>query len=102
MFYLPTELATELGSTDENISSVCDSEFVGIFFTDGLPEGKRPSAFLSLVLPNSIANSVGKKNIYRWFYRQKLRAKKKVSRLKYTDGFIPSMIMWKTDGISRW
>ena len=28
-----------------------------------------------------------KKTIYRRFYRQKMRAKKKDSRLKYTDGF---------------
>jgi len=28
-----------------------------------------------------------KKTICRWFYRQNLRAKKKVSCLKYTDGF---------------
>jgi hypothetical protein len=36
-----------------------------------------------------------KKN-YRWFYRRKLHAKKK-SRLKYTDGFIPSVSVWNTD-----
>jgi hypothetical protein len=29
-----------------------------------------------------------KKTICRWFYRQNLRAKKKMSRLKYTDGFL--------------
>ena len=40
-----------------------------------------------------------KKNICWWFYRWKLRAKKKVSRLKYTDGFIPSVIVWLTDGV---
>jgi hypothetical protein len=26
---------------------------------------------------------------------------KKVSRLKYTDGFISTVIVWNTDGISR-
>jgi hypothetical protein len=26
---------------------------------------------------------------------------KKFSRLKYTDGFIPSVIVWNTDEISR-
>jgi hypothetical protein len=26
--------------------------------------------------------------------------KKNVSRLKYTDGFIPSVIVWNIDGIS--
>jgi hypothetical protein len=35
---------------------VCDYKFVGDFFTDGL----RPSAFLSLVIPHSVAISVGK------------------------------------------
>jgi hypothetical protein len=29
-----------------------------------------------------------KKTICRWFYRRNLRAKKKDSRLKYTDGFL--------------
>jgi hypothetical protein len=41
-------------------------------------------------MPHSVAKLVGKKNNYRWFYRRKLRTKKN-SRLKYTDGFIPSV-----------
>jgi len=83
--------------TDRNIPSVCDSAFVGKFFTDDIPKGKRPSAFLSSVIPNSVAKSVSKKNIFRWFYKQKLPAKKNVSHLKYTNGLIPSVIMWNTD-----
>jgi hypothetical protein len=60
--------------TDGNILLVCDLEFIGNFFTDE----KRSSAFLSSVIPNSIAKSVEKKNNCRWFYRQKLCAKKKI------------------------
>jgi hypothetical protein len=56
------------------------------------PTEKSSLGFLSSVIPNSIAISVGKKNICRWFYRQKLCAKKKISRLKYTDGLILSVI----------
>jgi hypothetical protein len=63
--------------TDENISSVCDSEFVGNFVTDDIPDRKCPLTFLSSVIPNSVAKSVSKKNNRQWFYRQKLHAKKK-------------------------
>ena len=83
--------------TDRNIPSVCDSAFVGKFFTDDIPKGKRPSAFLSSVIPNFVVKSVSKKNIFRWFYKWKLPAKKNVSHLKYTNGLIPSVIMWNTD-----
>jgi hypothetical protein len=40
---------------------------------------------------NSLLKEEGwknKKTICRWFYRRNLRAKKKDSRLKYTDGFV--------------
>jgi len=67
--------------TNENISSVCDSFFIGNFITDDITDGNSPSAFLSSV----------KKKHWRWFYRRKLHSKKKSSRLKYTDGFIPSV-----------
>ena len=78
--------------TDGNIPSVCDLEFVGNFFTDKITDRKRPSAFLLLVIPNSIAKSIGTKKNFRWFYKRKLRAKKN-SRLKYTDRYIPSVIV---------
>ena len=61
--------------TDENILSVCDSAFVGNFFTDDIPDRKRLSAFLSSVISHSVAKSVGRKNICRWFYRRKLHQK---------------------------
>jgi len=48
--------------TDETIMLVCDSEFVGNVFTDDIPDRNRSSAFLSSVIPNSVAISVGKKS----------------------------------------
>jgi hypothetical protein len=47
--------------TDENISSVCDSLFIGNFITDDITDGNSPSAFLSSVIPHSIAKAVCKK-----------------------------------------
>ena len=41
--------------TDKNIPLFYDSEFVVNFFTNEIPDGKRPSAFLSLLIPNFIA-----------------------------------------------
>jgi hypothetical protein len=73
--------------TNENISSVCDSFFIGNFITDDITDGNSPSAFLSSV----------KKKHWRWFYRRKLHSKKKSSRLKYTDGFIPSVSVCNID-----
>jgi hypothetical protein len=40
---------------------VSDLAFVGNFFTDDIPDGKCPSAFLSSVIPNFVAKAVGKK-----------------------------------------
>jgi hypothetical protein len=61
--------------TDGNIPSVCDLEFVGNFFTDE----KRSSAFLSSVIPNSIAKSVGKKKtIADGFTDENCAPKKKI------------------------
>jgi hypothetical protein len=45
--------------TDENISSICDYQFVGEFFTDVFTDGICPSAFLSSVIPHSVTISVG-------------------------------------------
>jgi hypothetical protein len=62
--------------TDGNILLVCDLEFIGNFFTDE----KRSSAFLSSVIPNSIAKSVGKKKkkkIADGFTGEKFSPKKK-------------------------
>ena len=87
--------------TDGNIPSVCDSVFVGFFLPPASPtENVRRLSFHRYYLIPLLNHSVKKINICQWFYRQKLRAKKKVSRLKYTDGFIPSVIVWNIDGIS--
>jgi hypothetical protein len=75
--------------TDGNIPSVCDLEFVGNFFTDG----KRLLAFLSSVIPNSVAKSVGKKKKLPMVLQREIAREKKNSRLKYTDGCIPSVIV---------
>jgi hypothetical protein len=75
--------------TDGNILLVCDLEFIGNFFTDE----KRSSAFLSSVIPNSIAKSVGKKKQLPMVLQTKIVRQKKNSRLKYTDGLIPSVIV---------
>jgi hypothetical protein len=50
--------------TNGNIPSVCDSTFLGNFFTDNIPDGKRASTFLSSVIPNFVAKSVGKKKTF--------------------------------------
>jgi hypothetical protein len=83
--------------TDKNIPSVCDSLFVGNLISSDITDGKCPSAFLSSVIPHFVVKAVGKKKHCRWFYRQKLRAKKKSSCLKYTDGFIPLVSVCNTD-----
>ena len=80
--------------TDRTIPLVCDSEFVGNFFTDDIPDGNRPSTFLSSVIPNSVATLVGKKKtIANSFTDENCAPKKKISRLKYIDGLIPSVIV---------
>jgi hypothetical protein len=58
--------------------SVCDSEFVGIFFTDG----QRPSAYLLSVIPNSIAKSVGKKKTIADGFTDRNCAPKKIFLLE--------------------
>jgi len=63
-----------------------------IFLSTTSPIEKSLLGFLSSVIPNSIAISVGKKNICWWFYRKKLCVKKKFSHLKYTDELILSVI----------
>ena len=70
--------------------SVLDTEFVSNLFTDR----NCSSDFLSSVIPNFVAKSFGKKKktIADDFDRQKLRTKKN-SLLKYTDGYIPSVIV---------
>ena len=73
--------------TDGTISSVCDSEFVGNFFTDNIPDGNRPLAFLSSVIPNFVSTSVGKKKQLPMVLQTKIACKKK-SCLKYTDGLV--------------
>jgi hypothetical protein len=45
--------------TDGNISSVCDYQFVGELFTDVFTDIIRLSAFLSSVIPHSVAISIG-------------------------------------------
>jgi len=50
--------------TDGNILSVYDLAFVGNFFTNDIPDGKRPSAFLSSVISHSIAKSVCNKKTF--------------------------------------
>jgi hypothetical protein len=59
--------------TDGNILLVCDLEFIGNFFTDK----KRSSAFLSSVIPNSIAKSVGKKKQLPMVLQTKIVRQKK-------------------------
>jgi hypothetical protein len=59
--------------TDGNILLVCDLEFIGNFFTDE----KRSSAFLSSVIPNSIAKSVGKKKQLPMVLQTKIVRQKK-------------------------
>jgi hypothetical protein len=49
-----------------------------------------PSAFLSSVIPHSVATLVGKKKIADGFADENCSPKKN-SRLKYTNGFIPSV-----------
>jgi hypothetical protein len=43
---------------------VSDLAFVGNFFTDDIPDGKCPSAFLSSVIPNFVAKAVDKKKTF--------------------------------------
>jgi len=76
--------------TDGKIPSVCDSKFVGDFFTDVITDGLRPSAFPSSVIPHSVAISVGKtkKPFADGFTDGICAQKEKDSRLKYTDGFL--------------
>jgi hypothetical protein len=59
--------------TDGNILLVCDLEFIGNFFTDK----KHSSAFLSSVIPNSIAKSVGKKKQLPMVLQTKIVRQKK-------------------------
>jgi len=90
----PVVITTRFHSfTDENILSICDSEFVGNFFTDKIINGKRPSAFLSSVIPNSITKSVGKKKQFLMVLQTEITHQKKYFRLKYIDGCIPSVIV---------
>jgi hypothetical protein len=49
-----------------------------------------PSAFFSSVIPHSFATLVGKKKL-PMVLQTKIARQKKKSRLKYTDGFIPSV-----------
>jgi hypothetical protein len=76
--------------TDGNIPSVCDYQFISDLFTDVFIDRIRPSAFLLLVIPHSIAISVGntKKPFADGFTDGIFAPKKKVSHLKYTDGFL--------------
>jgi hypothetical protein len=59
------------------MSSVYDSEFVGNFFTDDIPDGNRPSTFLSSVIPNFVATSVGKKKQLPMVLQMKIAHQKK-------------------------
>jgi hypothetical protein len=61
-----------------------------VFFTDVITDGLRPSAFPSSVIPPSVAISVGKtkKPFADGFTDGICAPKKKVSHLKYTDGFL--------------
>jgi len=74
--------------TDGNILSVCDYQFVGELFTDVFTDEICPSAFLSSVIPHSIAILIGNtKKPFADGFTYGIWAQKKVSRLKYTDGF---------------
>jgi len=75
--------------TDGNILSVCNYEFVSKLFTNIFTDGIHPSAFLSSVIPHSVAISVEntKKSFVDGFTDEICAPKKKISRLKYTDGF---------------
>ena len=77
---LPNHLSTTRFHSfiDGNIPSVCDYQFIGEFFTDVFTDGIRPSAFLS---------SETQKNHLLMVLQMKFGAKKKVSRLKYTNRF---------------
>jgi hypothetical protein len=79
--------------TDGTILLACDLEFVGNFFTDDTPDRNRPSAFLSSVIPNSIATSVGKKKHVPMVLHTEIARQKNISRLKYTNRLSPSMIV---------
>ena len=74
----PTSIVTTRFNsfTDGLNPSVWDSVFVVKLFTDGLTDGNRLSASLSSVIPPPVAISVGKNNC-QWFYRRKMRTKKK-------------------------
>ena len=47
--------------TDGTIPPVYNSEFVSNFFIDDILDRNLPSIFLSSIIPNSVATSVGKK-----------------------------------------
>jgi hypothetical protein len=67
---------------------VCDYQFIGDLFTDVFTDGLRPSAFRSSVIPHFIAISVGNtKKSFADGFTDGICVQKKVSRLKYTDGF---------------
>jgi hypothetical protein len=71
-----------------------DYGIVSNLFPDVLTDGIRLSAFLSSVIPYSVAISVGKiKKHLLMVLQMEIARKKKVSRLKYTDGFSPSVIV---------
>jgi hypothetical protein len=106
-FSFPLSITTRFHNfTDENIPSVCDYEFVGNLFTNIFTDEIRPSTFLSSVIPHSVAISVGntKKPFADGFTDGICAQKKKVSRLKYTDGFYPvgdSVIYRRTYIVSK-
>ena len=77
---LPTDLPTTTrihSFTDVHISSVGDWEYVSKLFTDKLTDGIRPSAYLSSVIPHSVAISVGK------------------TKKPFTDGFTDVLRYWR-------
>jgi len=86
--------------TDGNIPSVCDYQFISDLFTDVFIDRIRPSAFLLLVIPHSIAISVEtQKNHLPMVLQTEFSHKKKSFPLEiYRRIFIPSVISWFTDG----
>ena len=87
--------------TDGPIPSVCDRKFVGDFFTDVITDRLCPLAFPSSVIPPSVALSVGKtkKPFADGFTNEICAPKKKRFPLEiYRRIFIPSVILWLTDG----
>jgi hypothetical protein len=81
--------------TDENIPSVCDSDFVSNLFADVFTDG-----LSLLVISYSVAISVGntKKSFADGFTDGICAPKKKFPAWNIPTDFIPSVILWFTDG----